>query len=816
MFEQYRAILGKEMRTDTLELGFALRMKRTVVALLILLFAAVTADAQPVRFAESEALLNAFSASAEDAEKTLSAGRLDDVALDELRAQIEEQRSELSLIEEQTQTALVPLRDQLAPLVPEDGGETTDPSEAARRAALEAEISSIESLQRLGRQAVARANALSEKLNRERRERFANALLKRGPSPALPERISNMWASVSFKSRVIVREFTNRLETGPAGLVADRVALPIALALIAILLGVVFRRWLVTRLLSALGTEPSAARKASLGAGVMLSRLLVPMLAVVMVFAGLNMSGLVGPVFEKVLSAIFQGAVVVIATYAMSGAYFAPGSSALRISSLEDRPAARAHRWLIIIAFVIALDRVFVGGGREIGLSIDALGVLNAGLLIIGGIALALFVHHARLGLPAKSRDQLLAESDDQTLPRATLTERAARFARFIARAVAVIAPLLALIGYFGASRFAFYPPVLSGALICVCVLVYDVVAAGTATATAKSRVGLSDQDAVDTPAYNPFGIVPVFVGFLLFMAVLPLLAMIWGADLTDLEAAWSRTLEGFVIGEVRLSPIDFVLFVIVFMIGYMLTRSVQGVLRRSVLPLTRMDQGAQSALTAGLGYVGITISALIAISTTGLDLSNIAIVAGALSVGIGFGLQNIVNNFVSGIILLIERPIKAGDWVEIGGVHGTVQQVNVRSTEITTFDRSTMFVPNADLISGTVTNWTHADSMGRLIVPVGAAYGSDARHVEKVLLEIARAHPSLLRRPEPYVVFSGFGADSIDFEIRGVLRDVNGILTVASDIRYSVYERFADENIEIPFAQRDVFIKNLDALKKS
>ena len=159
----------------------------------------------------------------------------------------------------------------------------------------------------------------------------------------------------------------------------------------------------------------------------------------------------------------------------------------------------------------------------------------------------------------------------------------------------------------------------LSGALICVCVLIYDVVAAGTANANSKANLSTSEggegSESGNKP-YSPFGIVPVFVGFLLFMAVLPLLAMIWGADTTDLEAAWSRTLEGFRVGEVRLSPIDFVLFVIVFMIGYFLTRSVQGILRRSVLPLTRMDQGAQSALTAGLGYVGITISALIAIPT--------------------------------------------------------------------------------------------------------------------------------------------------------------------------------------------------------
>ncbi|MGD1926968.1 MAG: DUF3772 domain-containing protein [Paracoccaceae bacterium] len=768
--------------------------------------------ASPV-LAEPEApiadqVLERFAETADEIQRTLDRGGATGGKLDELRAKIEIQRQALTLIEAETEDLIAPLQTQLAPLIPAEGDETKDPTVAAERERLQSEIDTLVARQRRAKTALATATTLSDRLNDARRDLFTETLLTRGESPVLPDRIRNMWASDSFSMRIIGREVTSRQETSAMTGVGDRIALPFLLAIVSLVLAFVVRRGLIKTLVRSLGDEPSDGRRAAVGAGVTVARLLVPALALGLLLAGIGSTGLIGPVGQKLLGAVTQATLIVIGAYALSAAYFAPGAPKVRISTLDSACASRAHRWLIVLAGVVAFDAIMIEGGNAINLSVDALSVLNAGLLLLGGVALWRFVRSVDLGVPTvAAKADAPDPEEDAPEPVVSLLDRAWRVSALLARVIGVAAPFLALVGYFGASRFIFYSPVLSGGLLGVCVLIHGVVSFGTASAAARSAV---DRDA----GSSPFGIVPVFAGFVLFGLALPLLAIIWGADGTDLLAIWARVHEGFVVGDIVIAPLDFLLFVLVFMIGYFITRSVQSLLRKSVLPLTRRDTGAQSALAAGRGYVGLTSSALIAISTAGIDLSNLAIVAGALSVGIGFGLQNIVNNFVSGIILLIERPIKSGDWVEISGVHGTVQQVNVRSTEIQTFDRSTMFVPNADLISGTVTNWTHGNAMGRLIVGVGAAYGSDARKVEKILLEIARAHPMLMRRPEPYVLFSGFGADSIDFEIRGVLRDVNWILNVGSDIRHSVYERFAEEGVEIPFAQRDVYIKNLDALK--
>ncbi len=375
-------------------------------------------------------------------------------------------------------------------------------------------------------------------------------------------------------------------------------------------------------------------------------------------------------------------------------------------------------------------------------------------------------------------------------------------------RLVTLIAPILAAAGYLYAAQKLIYPIILSLGLIGFSSILFAIFY------SVFESLSETPSEYETRTSQSRWALIPVLMVIILGSLNIPIIALIWGAESSDIHEIWLRLNEGIPLGSARVTLPGLISLVVIFCLGFGLTRLMQRVLRTSVLPKTTLDTGGRNALVSGVGYAGIILSTMIAISSTGLDLSSLAIVAGALSVGLGFGLQTIVSNFVSGVILLIERPIKEGDWIEVAGFSGTVRKISVRSTQIQTFDRGTVIVPNSELISGSVLNYTHSNSMGRVRVPVGVSYGTDPRKVEAILLEIARSHPQVLKDPGPSVVFMGFGSDSINFEIRAFMKDVGYVLAIRSEMNYEITEAFNKEGIEIPFAQRDINIKNFESLQ--
>ncbi len=231
-----------------------------------------------------------------------------------------------------------------------------------------------------------------------------------------------------------------------------------------------------------------------------------------------------------------------------------------------------------------------------------------------------------------------------------------------------------------------------------------------------------------------------------------------------------------------------------------------------NLLSHSKTDIGVRIAVGTILRYLVLVIGFIVVMQTVGIDLSALTILAGALGVGIGFGLQNITNNFVSGIIILFERPIKVGDRIEIDDVYGDVVNISMRSTTVVTNDNIAIIVPNSDFISSKVINWSYTDRNVRFNIPVGVSYNEDPDTIKKLLLDVARQNENILKRPEPDVLFSEFADSSLNFNLRVWTHEyINKPQILKSQLYFDIFKKFKDHNVEIPFPQRDLHIKNTE-----
>lgn len=230
----------------------------------------------------------------------------------------------------------------------------------------------------------------------------------------------------------------------------------------------------------------------------------------------------------------------------------------------------------------------------------------------------------------------------------------------------------------------------------------------------------------------------------------------------------------------------------------------------KRLLKRTRLDASLQYGIARIGGYLFILLGFYVALTAVGLNLSSLAVVAGAVGIGIGFGLQNIVHNFVSGLIILVERPIALGDRVEVAGVAGNVTRIRLRSTEVVTNDNISIIVPNSDFITHPVTNWSHGDSRVQIRLPVGIAYGTDVEKLRRVLLEVAAEHSKVLKTPEPTVFFDSFGDSALLFEL-GVWTSemAHSPRRFRSELNFAIERKLRENNIQVPFPQRDLHLKS-------
>jgi potassium efflux system protein len=775
-------------------------IRTLLVVLALVLWLPFAAGAQSNTL--SDAYYEEWERVAQRAEEAVEANRASSDAFEVLRSELVVYRSEFQKAQSTNAARIETVERQLAALGPAPtDGSVEDPEIAARRAALQAQLASLRAPVIRAEEAYLRADGLISEIDTILRERQTEGLLQIGPSPLAPKNLMEAWAALQNWAHDLWRE-VKRVFTSPSqrALLLKRLPLVITLIVVGALAllraqpwsrrvaaAIILRsnrelHWLIKTLLS--------------GAGA-----IIAVLGVLAIASAFLSAGLVAPRIDAVMTTVMWMAAWIWGSVWLGHVLFPDvllGKPFLSISAKESPAARHALLGIGISAAVFELAELVTA---RPGLSEGANAVIQAVPVVLGGIFIA------RLGrvMAGMVRTEKPETDEDIALDyRDHFVAGAGRVLTLLSLAGIV----LALAGYGVGARALIYPLILSLALLGGILVLHRVL-------TDIYRVilinGTSQEEGSDQQPSE--GLVPVLLGIGLTLVSLPLFALAWGAREADLTELWQRFVSGVSFGGIRVSPGSLLTFIVVFMIGYVATRMVQGTLRNSVLPKTRLDVGGRTAVVSGVGYIGLFLAAVVAITAAGIDLSSLAIVAGALSVGIGFGMQTIASNFVSGLILLVERPVSEGDWIEIGGVMGTVRRISVRSTTIETFDRTDVIVPNADLISGQVTNWTKSSLTGRLIVPVGVAYGTDTRRVQTILQEIAEAHPIVIVNPPPMIVFAGFGADSLDFELRMILRDVNQMLRVKTEVNHLIAARFEAEGIEIPFAQRDLWLRNPEAL---
>lgn len=722
-------------------------------------------------------------------ETAIKAGRASNTVLGDLRAELATWRDTFLGRQSLNAARISTVRSQIAALggVPDIGDE--DARIAARRGELNAQLQTLRAPVILATEAYTQANGLISEIDGLIRERQAERFTERSQSPLNPTGWSRTWSVLTGSFRAISGEISSAL-ANPSRRAAFVDVLPAVLVLLAIATVFVLRGRAWYDRATHLVTGRSRRSRTVVGFLLSLGQIVIPFLGLLALTEALVLSGMAGRRLTAIIESLPMLGLYPIMAHWIAG-HLLPNGAQTDSHPLMMSPETshRGHARLILLGYTVmlfGLAQVFVQANTFNAVS-------SAVVMFPFGVLMAWALY--RFGHVIRSVQAV--QPDDVALSfRSSLRSFFARGLMIAAGAGVIFAAL----GYSNAFVVSTLPAATTIYVLAIMMLLQSL-SVDVYSLLSKSENGAKD------------ALIPVLIGFLLILIALPILAVIWGAQITDLTELWTRFREGFAIGETRVSPTSFLLFALVFVVGYMVTRLIQSALRTTVLPRTKLDTGGQTAIVSGMGYIGIFLAAVIAITTAGIDLSGLAIVAGALSVGIGFGLQNIVSNFISGIILLIERPISQGDWIEVGGQMGYVRDISVRSTRIETFDRTDVIVPNADLISNQVTNWTRGNSVGRLIVPVGVAYGNDTDKISAILKEIAEAHPMVLLNPAPSIVFQGFGADSLDFEIRVILRDVNWMLSVKSEMNHAIAKRFMDEGIEIPFGQRDIWLRNPEAL---
>jgi len=729
-------------------------------------------------------------------ETSLQDSNLSDASLAALRKQAEPLAIELQGVIERLTPQLAGLKtrlDQLGPK-PDDKSAPESPAVTADRTAQQNAYNQTDELLKRARLLAVQADQAITHIAARRHLLFTRQLFQSTTGIASP----SLWIAAAGEIMGDLRNVQSDFADWLSG-INDRLdgwRMPAFWGLIVLIFGLYWplshmARSVMSR--NAAVTDPARLKKILAAWWVAIGVAIVPIAALFAVMLVFEAFELTNDRLQPFIHELGIGVIRVALTAGIARGLFAPTRPNWRLLPVNTRTSERIVRLALGIAVAVSLTRLFESLNDMVAASLPvSVALRGAGALIV-----AIFIASSLRGIIAEPDP-----NDDCFGPPITMTIRWVQILRVFAwgAVFAIIASVL--IGYVALGAFIVDQIVWVSGVLAIFymtnVLIAELIAASMRP-DARVSHALAVNIGIEHQSVSLLGVLlsGIANAVLSILTILLILAP-WGIQSTDVPSGLRAIFFGLQVGDVTLSLSGVATALAIFAVSYGATHVTTRWLDSSFLPQTHLDIGLRNAIKTSAGYLGFVAALLLSLSYLGLNFEKLAIVAGALSVGIGFGLQAIVNNFLSGLIILWERAVRVGDWIVIGEEQGIVRRINVRATEIETFDRALIIVPNANLVTGIVKNWVRTGRGGRLNIPLAIGLAADPEKVKDTLLAAAKAHELVVEDPRPQVFFTNITMSALNFELFAYVDDVSTISRVKSDLYFDIFNRFAEAGIEI------------------
>ena len=654
------------------------------------------------------------------------------------------------------------------------------PSESAeiagQRKELTDEFNDIDGELKQARVLTVKTDQLGDRVAQKRHALYANELFARSASILDP----SFWTEVYRALPIELRSIEALVDAWSEHHTRPRWAGAALIIVVIIAIVIVLTRWWLPRLIG----EPSNTRSAKAWAAlwVFIWFAIRTPLAGFAALLALTTFGLLTVRLEQIAQGVVAGMAAAAFGHGVARGLLAPEHPHRRLVQEDDETALCFYNHLLWASRALGVLIVL----QVIHKTLFAPLVITVATNALFAATTAAFLVHLvlRLGTIKKNRGEALV---------------AASWAHPLGLLMAVLIGIALVAGYAGVAAFISLRVIVAAAVfgaLFLLLVITQTLFASINEQTPKGQM-LAESLGIDPRTLGLSGaLLSALIRVILIATSFLLIIGPWEVSTADLFDTVRNIPFGFKIGEIRVSFQAILAAILVLVLLLVLMRIIQRWLERELLPRTGLEPSLQLSIVTIFGYVGAITAIALALSGLGFDLQKIALIAGALSVGIGFGLQSIVSNFVSGLILLTERPIRVGDSIVVKGEEGWVRRVRVRATEIETFDRASVIIPNSEFITGVVKNWTRANRLGRIVVKVGVSYETDPDRVRDILTDIANAHPQIVQTPPPAAYLVAFGETQLEFELRCVVAEVEKGLSVRSELHYAIIQKFREAGI--------------------